>query len=486
MLLNRRSMLWSLSGACAAPALCGCAQNPATGRRSFTGLYSLQDDVKMGKQAHDDIVKEFGGAYDSPKLTRYIEKLGQRLAEQAHYQELPYRFTLLNSPIVNAMALPGGGIYLTRGLLALASNEAELVSVIGHELGHVNARHTAERLSQGMVAQIGILAVGILGGQAVQQYGELLNYGAAAYLNSYSRDQELEADKLGITYMGRAGYDAEAAVSFLATLAEHSRLQARTLGRPESSVDAFDIMATHPQGPERVKRATDALFTVGGGGRLLNRDPYLDAIDGMLFGSDPKEGVITGSRFAHPDLRIAFEAARGTSLFNAPTQVVGQDDAGGAVVFDMAPLEGSTPAKHISGTWARGVRAESVTAKSGARGAGAWTSTQGKAVYLLAFEAPGGRAARFACIAGERGRAQVEQARDAIVSSYQVLSESEAKAIRPLILHVETGITEADIPKLAASLPYGGLAEDWFRLLNDREDGAALGRTTRVKVVKPV
>ncbi|HZD26795.1 MAG TPA: M48 family metalloprotease, partial [Alphaproteobacteria bacterium] len=215
--IGRRQVLQGLAAGGALAALSACTTNPATGRQSYTGFYSLKDDIKLGREEHPKLVKEFGGPYEHGKLNGYVTSVGKRLAAHSEHPELPYSFTILDTPIVNAFALPGGYVHVSRGLLALASNEAELAGVLAHEIGHVNARHTAERLAAAQAAQFGLL-LGSIGAAAAGLPSQVMDVGqtvATLAIQGYSRQQEMEADMLGVRYMSQAGYDPNAMVSFL-------------------------------------------------------------------------------------------------------------------------------------------------------------------------------------------------------------------------------------------------------------------------------
>lgn len=174
--------------------LAGCTVNPATGESSFTAFMSPEDELRVGREQHPKILREFGGSYDHARANAYVDTVGQKLARVSDLPNLRFTFTVLDSDVVNAFALPGGYIYISRGLLALANTEAELAGVLAHEIGHVTARHSAQRYSSAVVAGLGTALLGVVAGGAVAQLGE---QGAAVYLQSYSRDQEFEADILG-------------------------------------------------------------------------------------------------------------------------------------------------------------------------------------------------------------------------------------------------------------------------------------------------
>jgi predicted Zn-dependent protease len=184
------------------PMLAACSTNPATGQQSFTGCMSDGQERNIGQQYHPQILQEFGGEYNDPAMKAYVNDIGQRLARTSERPNLNYTFTVLDSPVVNAFAVPGGYVYITRGLMALAENEAEVAGVIAHEIGHIAARHTNERYCRGIVAQLGAIGLGVLTGSGA--VAEAANMGAAIYLQGYSREQEFQADLLGVRYLGRA------------------------------------------------------------------------------------------------------------------------------------------------------------------------------------------------------------------------------------------------------------------------------------------
>ncbi|MBT3533487.1 MAG: M48 family metalloprotease, partial [Rhodospirillaceae bacterium] len=328
--LNRRQLLAGLAGGAALSGSAGCvATNAASGRESFTGFRSIKDDIAEGRANHPKILKSFGGAYEERRLSNYVQNIGLRLAKGAEYQQYPYRFTILNTQIVNAFALPGGFIYITRGLLSLASSEAELAGVLAHELAHVTARHGAERRSAQQVAQLGLL-LGSIGLQAAGLPSGLMQIGqtaALAAIKGYSREHEFEADTLGIRYMSQAGYNADAMATFLGSLREHSQVESRVLGLPPGKLDEFNIMSTHPRTIERVKQAQQAAAQSNGQGRWGQED-YLNHIDGMMFGDDPKQGLIRDQTFIHPILRFEFRAPDEFHLRNSPTRVEGRHPDG--------------------------------------------------------------------------------------------------------------------------------------------------------------
>ncbi|MFL5332408.1 MAG: M48 family metalloprotease [Geminicoccaceae bacterium] len=346
-------------------ALLGCTQvrNPATGELQYTSL-TPEDEKKLGREENPKALAQFGGRYEDATLSAYVEKVGNRVKNASELADQPFTFTVLDSDVVNAFALPGGYVNVTRGLLALTNNEAELAGVLGHEIGHVTARHTAQRYDQAQVGQLGATAAQLaglllggylggsqgaqLGGQAAGQIGSL---GAQAYVQGYSREQEFQADQLGIRYLGAAGYDPGAMATFLATLQAEDAYQQRTAGGQGEDSPLGDWFRSHPRTPERVARAVEAVNLETPGARETGRPALLVAIDGMLYGEDPAQGVIRGRSFQHPQLRIGFEAPPGFKLQNSPRQVAGADGKGRYMVFDMAEGAGGDLLGYLQGSW---------------------------------------------------------------------------------------------------------------------------------------
>ncbi len=221
-------------------SICATGDGQLVANDYLPDLISEVDEARIGAEQHDQILAEFGGAYDDPKIAAYVDSIGQFLALTSERPNVKFTFTVLNSPIVNAFALPGGYIYVSRGLLTLAGDEAELAGVIAHEIGHVAARHGAQRMSSGIMARLGLGLLSILTDSP--ELAGIAQLGAMAAIQSYSRDQEFEADMLGVRYLGRAGFDTEAMASFLAKMRAHSEVEGRIAGHSGSG-DQFDIFA---------------------------------------------------------------------------------------------------------------------------------------------------------------------------------------------------------------------------------------------------
>jgi predicted Zn-dependent protease len=306
----------------------GCTMEtvPATGEKRFLG-YTWQEESAIGKQSSKEIAALFG-LYRDPQLERYVTEVGNRVLASSHlrrpgtaeeFRNTPVTFTILDSPVINAMALPGGYVYVTRGMLAYLNNEDQLATVLAHEIGHVAARHAARQAWQQQLGQ-GLLLGGALIGQGVLGLPaqNLLNLGGMAaqlLFLRYSRDDELEADQLSVDYSSRAGYDPRQAILFFQTL---NRIQEKEgQGMP-------NFLSTHPNPGDRIERIREltARQPLEKSGTPSPPARYLNAIDGLVLGEDPRQGFVEGNVFYHPALRFRFPAPRGFKLINQPAQVV--------------------------------------------------------------------------------------------------------------------------------------------------------------------
>ncbi|TPE59458.1 LysM peptidoglycan-binding domain-containing protein [Sandaracinobacter neustonicus] len=318
----------TMARAVLAASLLAVAAVPAQAQRQPQALTGLsQKDRQIGAQANKQIVAEFGGAVDGP-LADYVRVVGTKIgmASVPGSTAGDWKVTVLNSPVPNAMATPGGYIYITRGLLAMINNEAELASVLGHEAGHVAARHSDKRQGRAVIGALGSVAAAVLlGGQAA----EAVNYGAGAWVAGFSRSQESQADTLGMRYAILTGYDPRAAASMLEALDRVAAVEGRDSMERGGVASVF---STHPVTAERVQRVARQAAQTGVGG-ALNREAYLAAIDGMRFGDSPDQGIISGSSFRHASLGLAFDAPQGFQLQNSPQAVGGRAQDGSQFIF---------------------------------------------------------------------------------------------------------------------------------------------------------
>jgi predicted Zn-dependent protease len=291
-----------------------CATNPVTGKRELA-LISEAQEIAMGQQADAEVRREMG-LYDNPELQRYVEDIGFRIAKLSHRPNLPWQFAVVDHPAVNAFALPGGFIYITRGILPYLADEAELVGVLGHEVGHVTARHSVQQASRAMGGQIGMIALGVFV-PATRPLGDLTSAGLGVLFMKFGRDDELEADRVGIEYAVKGGWDPAAVPSVLQTLSRLSSLSER--GVP-------NWLSTHPDPGARVVQAEPiAAKLATGESRERNRDQFLRMIDGIVVGDNPKDGIVRGNAFLHPVMRFRIQFPEGWEVMNSPSQVAAQE-----------------------------------------------------------------------------------------------------------------------------------------------------------------
>lgn len=465
----------------------GCAVNPATGRSGLM-LVSSDQERKIGAEEHPKVIKEFGGIYNDARLSGYVTAIGARLARVSEQPGLGYTFTLLDNPIVNAFALPGGYVYITRGLMALAGSEAELAGVLGHELGHVVARHGAQRQSKAILAQIGASLLGAVTGS--ETIGDLAVAGAGVYLRGFSREQELEADRLGVRYISRAGYDPGAMSSFLAKMQANSRLNAKIAGQSPDKVDKFDIMSTHPRTAKRVQQAIRLTGATAGRG-AVERDSYLRRLDKMIYGDSPQQGYARGRTFAHPELRFSFQAPAGFRLRNMADKVAALGPGGVMVLFDREPEAfGGGMTAYLADEWAKDKVLVDLgdTRVGGMPAATARTTidSDGKRlpVRLAAIRFDSGGIYRFFGVAPTGSSAALAAAFEQTVFSLRRLSAREAAALRPWRLRVSPVQPGNTAYSLSRRTPFADFQLDRLQVLNGlgASDPLVAGRLIKLVV----
>jgi predicted Zn-dependent protease len=465
----------------ATPATPLVAQSPASS-------ISPQDKAQ-GAEAHPQLLREYGGAYDGPQAA-YVRRVGQRIAVQSGLSNAQGDFTvtLLNSPVDNAFAIPGGYVYVTRDLLALMNDEAELASVMGHEVGHVAARHARSRQNTANIAGIGTGLLGaLLGNSALGQLvTKGVGYGAQLGVLGFSRGQETQADSLGVQYLVGAGYDPMAASTMLASLAAQNALETRMGGVTASTPTIF---STHPDPLGRVARTAQQARATGVTTGARNRDAFLAAIDGMIYGDDPAQGIVDGQTFRHPGLKIAFTVPSGFAVTNGSDSVtiVGQGGqatfSGGAYAGDLDAYIGKVlkalapdsavnvpPARKFG---ANGVDAASVTV-------GASTASGPVDVTVVAYAVEPRAAYHFVLVAAQgSGTGPFTP----MVDSFRRLTQTEAAAIKPRRIKVVAVGRGDSVATLAARMAYPTLQVERFRVLNGLAPDAVVRPGQKIKLV---
>lgn len=440
-------------------------------------LMSVEDEARIGAAQHPKIIAEFGGVYDNPKLTAYVEKIMARIQAASDNPQQRYRITILDTPIVNAFALPGGYTYVTRGLIALANNEAELAGVIGHEIAHVTARHGARRhtATVGTAVVAGVLGAVINAGTGLNPNlaSDLLNAGGGLILAGYSRENEYEADNLGIQALARAGYDPQAQADFLAAMGAYARF------KTGGASDKTSWFASHPNNKVRVKKAREKAAAQAASAKPeIGRATHLAAIDGMVYGDGPAQGIVRGRQFAHADLRLQFEVPRGFNLQNAPSRVTAAHANNMQIIFDLDERIGFEPLQdYMLHSWAAGADLTAMTALriDGRDALSGEVKTANGVAFLLAIADGETRLMRFGVIADAAHADAARLAMKSLQRQIDFLSEAQTAALKPLrlrLLTVQEGDTLATLARRMDG-PLEGRIER-LRVLNHLPENASL------------
>lgn len=469
-------------------AAVGCTTGGLTGQGPNRAISASA--AQQAAQAHPQLVAEFGGTIDANRAA-YVNAVGNRVAAQSGIVgggSGAYRFTALNSPVMNAFAVPGGYIYVTRQLVGLMNDEAELASVLGHEVGHVAANHSAGRQQQGLLSQILSVGAAVLTGSS--QLGQVVGQLGQLRLLSFSRNQEFEADDLGIRYLAGSGYDPSAAASLLASLGAATSLEARASGRnDERSTPSW--ARTHPLSADRVTRAIRQAQATGTAGRgMRNRDQYLTMLDGLIVDDDPRQGVVDGRNFLHPDLRLRFTVPQGYGMQNG-TRAVSITGSNGQAQFSQGSFggdlgsyigqvfrslggqQGQIPYTQPRSTTVNGIPAAYSTARV--------STQQGQVdVTVFAYRWDSNSAYHFTTITRAGTGVGPFQS---MVGSVTRLTAQQAAAIRPRVIDIVTVRSGDTVQSLASRMAYADLKTERFMTLNGLQSGARLTPGQRVKIV---
>ncbi|AKQ45054.1 peptidase M48 [Rufibacter radiotolerans] len=303
-----------------------CATNPVTGKKDIN-FVSEDQEVAMGVQADPQIVAQFG-LYQNPKLQNFIQEKGQQMAAISHRSNLKYTFRIVDSPVLNAFAVPGGYVYFTRGIMAHFNSEAQFAGVLGHEIGHITARHSAQQQSKATLAQVVLMGT-MIASPTIAQYGDVLSQGAGLMFLKFGRDDERQSDELGVEYSTKIGYDASHMADFFQTLQRQ--------GAESGQEELPTFLSSHPNPGDRyntVHQLADQWKQKTGATNLKEgRDSYLRMIDGIIYGEDPKQGFVENNIFYHPELKFQFPTPAGWNVQNTPQQVQMAPKDGKALMF---------------------------------------------------------------------------------------------------------------------------------------------------------
>lgn len=450
-------------------------------------------DKATGAKANPDLIAEYGGVETGPQAS-YVASIGKNIAIQSGLSNArdDFTVTLLNSPVNNAFAIPGGYVYTTRQLVALMNNEAELAGVLGHEIGHVAARHSAKRQKaatrNSILGVLGtVLSGAVLGNSALGQLGQrAFSQGSQLLTLQFSRAQETEADNLGIQYLKSAGYDPRAMSTVLQSLANQTALDAQIMGSGGNRVPEW--ASTHPDPASRVRAALIRAGPAATG--ITNRDAFLSRIDGLMYGDDPKQGVVEGSRFTHPEFRLGFQAPNGFYVMNGIRAVTiggtsgkgefstaaynGDLDSYIRSVFNSLGGQNQTqiPISQIEHTTVNGIPAAYGTARVN-------SGNSQVDVVVFAYEFSNRQAYHFTTLspAGQSGTF------DPMFRSMRRISASEAAAIKPRRIDIVTVRSGDTVRSLAGRMAYNDYQVERFLVLNGLTANYSLSAGQKIKIV---
>lgn len=449
--------------------LAGCAVNPATGRSDFV-MMSERQELDLGARYNQEILKQ-NPRYDDARLQAYIQRVGERVARSSHRNQLKYVFTLVDSPDVNAFALPGGYIYIHRGLLAYLNSEAELAAVLGHEVGHVTARHSVRQQSQSMAW--GLLGQAAAIGTGVGAVGDVANVMGNAFVRGYGRDMELEADGLGAQYLARAGYDPQAMIEVVKVLKNQetfARDQAAKRGEAVPDSGGYHgLFDTHPDNDRRLQEVIGPARALAGGQQEVGRDVFLQMLDGLVFGDSASSGIRRGQHFYHGPLDFTLSYPAGWQMVNRPDVLIGH--SADEQAFIAMTLEAADK---------RLTPAEFLRKRAGSQRLVAGEALQVGALQGYTAVLPGQSARRVAVIyrgdsaflfvAAVKGRASLETEDErflSVIRSFRALTAQERKLAEPVRLQLVRAKAGQRLANLVGQGAAAEGGEARLRLLNN-------------------
>ena len=456
------------------------ALGPSSNPQIFSEVQKNDSLAAAGARQHPQILANYGGEYKDEKTERLVARIAGALTAVSENPKQAYRITILNSPAINAFALPGGYLYVTRGLLALANDASEVAAVLAHEMGHVTANHgvlrqqkeEAEAIASEVVTEV--LSNDLAGKQALAR-GKLR-------LAAFSRQQELQADEIGVRMLGQAGYDPYAAARFLTSMEGYSRF---TSVDPNSD-PSLDFLSSHPSAPQRVELARQHASVFGAEGTVgdRGRDYYLDGIDGLLFGDSPKEGYVRGTTFLHANLGIRFDVPDGFQIDNKAEAVLATGPNDVAIRFDgVSGDQQMTPSQYIASGWVTGLQPSTIRAVkvNGMDGAVAGASAQ-RWDFDVTVVRSGSQIYRF-LTAVPKGDPHLDTIANALRASFRRMTPAEIATLKPLRVRIVTAGSRDTVDTLAARMMGTDRKLDLFKLINAMTPFSGVRPGERFKII---
>ena len=459
-----------------------CATNPATGRRQLI-LVGEADEIQLGKQADQEIRREMG-VYDDANMQRYVQRVGQSLAKNSHRPHLPWTFAVVDEAAVNAFALPGGFIYVTRGILPYLRNEAELAGVLGHEVGHVDAKHGVDQYSRQLLTEGALVGASIALPKWQPVFGGLGLASQFVFLK-YGRDAELESDRLGVSYASTAGWSPQAMQGILATLGRLDEADGSRRGVPNWAL-------SHPPADERVAKVSEAIAATNGRGTTTNAAAFEQLIAGVVFGDSREKGMVRGSEFVHPDMRFMVRFPDGWKILNGASQVSATppQQQNAVMILELSKETGRNLEDAARADMANSGLRETGGDTERINGLDAYVANYTGAVETTPVEArvahirSGQRIFVVGGLAVASDYNRVSRTFASAIQSFRALSEAEAARIQPsrLAFHVvQSGDTWESLARRAG--PYGGPSPAALAIMNGGELSTRPRPGARVRIV---
>lgn len=462
-----KSLLRILSALGLGLLLVQCAENPVTGRQQFV-MMSEPDELRVGREGDAEVRKEYQ-TYPAPDLQKYVDQIGQRLARNSHRAGLAYRFTVLDSPEVNAFALPGGYVYITRGIMAYLNSEAELAAVLGHELGHITARHGVQQYTAAQAANIGVAIGSIFLPELASGAGQsIVNLLGNALLSGYGREHELEADRLGAEYLSRAGYDSQAMIRVIGVLKNQELFDAEVARQEGREPRAYHgLFASHPDNDTRLQQVVAEAGRLGGRGGTDSPAALLAQLDGLVFGDSPSQGLIRNNTFLHPELGFAARFPQNWRIRNLADRLVASaPDESAGVELRVQEAKGA-PADTLRRVFRLGggvpIQNQSV---GGLPAATSTLSMQGRPVRVAAIHLENKAFLMLGSAASPAAFQQRLADINGIIQGFHPITAAERAQARPYTLRLTKAQPNATYASLARESPLGRHAEGYLRLLN--------------------
>ena len=473
------ALLWLIALA----VVSSCATNPVTGHKELS-LVSGSQELAIGREGYPAVVGEYG-LYDDPAMAAYVDSVGQALGKVSHLPTLAWHFTVIDDPVVNAFAMPGGYIYVTRGILAHLNSEAQLAGVLGHEIGHVTARHTAQQITKQQLAGIG-LALGTVLSETFARYGQEAQQALGLLMLKYSRDDETQADQLGVTYSTAAGWDAREMPATYRMLGRMADLGGQRLP---------SFLSTHPDPGDREQRTT-ALSAQAAAGKTnlqIRQRAYIQRQNGEVFGNDPREGFVDGGHYYHPQLKLEFALPANWNHQDTRQAFAFAEPAGKAqMVVTVADSKTDSPAEVVQQLRAAGNLSDAAGASETIGGWPAWVGrvavpVEGAAPRVLTAAwvryAPG-QMLRFVGQTAAPGDANDAQML-ATVRSLRPLTDAGRLGARPARIKVVSVTKASTLAQLIEAQGASGAKPDEIAILNDLQLDDMVQPGQLVKLVTP-